>query len=191
MDSPWSGSCGQQQVDPGLELVGDATERESRLGRSRRATTADGRPATEHQRPPVVVERRSSRSMSSRGFGLLDRGGLGQDLRVQRGGGQQLGMGAVGHDPPAVEKDDPIGQADGREAVRHNQGGPILHEHTQAGVDPLLHLDVDGARGVVEDQDGRVDQEGPGDGDALALSSREGVARARRPRCRIPRPGAR
>ena len=40
----------------------------------------------------------------------------------------------------------------------------------------LLHLDVDGAGGVVEDQDRRVDEQGPGDGDALALAAREGVA---------------
>ncbi len=84
-------------------------------------------------------------------------------------------MGAVGDDPPAVEQHDPIRQADGREAVRHDQGGPVLHEHAQPGVDPLFHLHVDGAGGVIEDEDGRVDQKGPGDGDALALPTGECV----------------
>jgi hypothetical protein len=36
-------------------------------------------------------------------------------------------------------------------------------------VDPLLDVHVDGAGGVVEDEDAGVDQEGAGDGDALAL----------------------
>ena len=40
----------------------------------------------------------------------------------------------------------------------------------------MLHLDVDGAGGVVEDQDGRVDQQGAGDGDPLALPAGERVA---------------
>ena len=40
----------------------------------------------------------------------------------------------------------------------------------------LLDLDVDGAGGVVEHQDRRVEQQGPGDGDALALTAGQGVA---------------
>ena len=45
-----------------------------------------------------------------------------------------------------------------------------------AAVDALLHLHVDGARGVVEDQDRRVDEQRAGDGDALALAARQRVA---------------
>ena len=85
-------------------------------------------------------------------------------------------MGPVGHDPPAVEQHDPVGQADGREAVGDDQRRAPLHEDAQRRVDALLHLDVDGAGGVVEDQDGRVDQQGAGDGDPLALAARERVA---------------
>ena len=43
-------------------------------------------------------------------------------------------------------------------------------------MDLLLDLDVDGAGGVVEHQDRRVDEQGAGDGDALALAARQGVA---------------
>jgi len=60
--------------------------------------------------------------------------------------------------------------------VGHDQGGAALHEHAQRPVDLLFDLDVDRTGGVVEDEDRRVDQEGPGDGDALALATREGVA---------------
>ena len=84
-------------------------------------------------------------------------------------------MGTVGHDPASVEEHDAIGQADGREPVGDDQCGPALHEHAQGGVDALLHLDVDCARCIVEDQDGRVDQQGSGDGDALTLPARERV----------------
>ena len=133
-----------------------------------------GGPA-EHQRPPVRCASVPRSLSSSVDLGLFDRGGLGQNLRVQRRRCQELDVGAVGHDLPAVEQHDPVGQADRREAVRHDQGGPVLHEYTQTGVDPLFHLDVDGARGVVENQDGRVDQKGPCDGDALALAARERV----------------
>jgi hypothetical protein len=82
----------------------------------------------------------------------------------------------VGHDPTLVQQHDAVRQADGGKAMGDDQRGPSLHQHPQGGVDPLLHLDVDGARGIVEDEDGRVDQEGAGDGDALALTARERVA---------------
>ena len=42
---------------------------------------------------------------------------------------------------------------DGRQAVGDDQRGAALHQDPQAGVDRLLDLDVDGAGGVVEDQD--------------------------------------
>ena len=58
----------------------------------------------------------------------------------------------------------------------HDQRRAVLHERAQGGVDLLLDVDVDGAGGVVEDQDRRVDQQGPRDGDALALPARERVA---------------
>ena len=43
-------------------------------------------------------------------------------------------------------------------------------------MDDLLNMDVDGAGGVVEQEDGWVDEQRPGDGDPLALAAREGVA---------------
>ena len=107
---------------------------------------------------------------------LLFAGGLRQHLGVERGRSQQFGVGPVGHDPSAVEQHHPVGQADGREAVGDDERGPPLHEDAERGVDALLHLDVDGAGGVVEDEDRWVDQEGAGDGDALALPARERVA---------------
>ena len=46
---------------------------------------------------------------------------VGQDLAVERELAQELVVGAVGDDPPAVEQHDPVGQADGRQAVGDDQ----------------------------------------------------------------------
>ena len=54
--------------------------------------------------------------------------------------------------------------------------GAALHQRPQRVVDLLLDLHVDGAGGVVEHEDRRVDQQRAGDGDALALAARERVA---------------
>ena len=51
-----------------------------------------------------------------------------------------------------------------------------LEQSAERLVDAGLDVHVDRARGVVEDQDRRVDQEGARDGDALALTARERVA---------------
>ncbi len=181
--SPWSGSVGQQLVHPGLELGRDAAERQP--GRGRRAgaaTAADIGPPPPHPPPnpisgPPFRPTRWRLSVGRRPRGTSAVGvHLGQDLGVERGRGEQLGVGAVGHDAAALEQDDPVGQADGRQPVGHDQRGAALHEHAQGVVDLLLHLDVDGAGGIVEHQDGRVDEQGPGDGDALALAPRQRVA---------------
>ena len=58
----------------------------------------------------------------------------------------------------------------------HDERRPVLHEPPQRGVDLLLHLDVDGTGGVVEDEDRGIDEERTGDGDALTLPARERVA---------------
>ena len=177
------GLLGQELVHAVLELGGDAAE--GQPGRGRRAGApapaehgpSASPPAEAHQLPPCPAAdpfpwadaRRPERDL---GVGI----DLGQDFGVLRGRGQQLGVGAVGHDVPVLEQDDAVGQADRREPVRHDQRGATLHEHAQRVVDLLLDLDVDGAGGVVEHQDGRVDEQGAGDGDALALTARQGVA---------------
>ena len=193
------GLGGQQLVHPVLELVGDAGEGQAGGGRGLRPSGAAEAPATaateHHDRPPPRTE--SSRSAqrlavglgrclvgAQRGllFGLLGVGlpfelaRLGQHLGVERSGLEQLGVGPVGHDLVLVQQDHPVGQRDGGQPVGDDQGGAALHLDPQSGMDPLLDLDVDGAGGVVEHHDGRVDQQGPGDGDPLALTAGEGVA---------------
>ena len=85
-------------------------------------------------------------------------------------------MGALLDHPPVVEDDDAVGQMERGAAVGHQQRRPVGHDPAQAVVDGLFDLGVDGAGGVVEDQDARVGHDGPGQGDALALAAREGQA---------------
>ena len=85
-------------------------------------------------------------------------------------------MGAIGHDASVFKQDDAIGQADGREPVGDDERRAPFHEDAQGVVDLLFHLHVDGTGGVVEDEDGRVDEQRSSNRDALALTARERVA---------------
>ena len=143
-----------------------------RRGPNRAGPAAAGRRAPR----PVVGTRCRSSAASSASASSSNSAGLGQHLGVERCGLEQLGVGPVGHDLVLVQQDHPVGQGDGGQPVGDDQGGPALHLDPQSGMDPLLHLDVDGAGGVVEHHDGRVDQQGPGDGDPLPLAAGEGVA---------------
>ena len=73
--------------------------------------------------------------------------------------------------PAIVEDRDAVGVADGRETVRHDDRGATGHEPGQRLLDQALGLVVERAGGLVEDEDGRVLEDGPGDGDALALAA--------------------
>ncbi len=85
-------------------------------------------------------------------------------------------MRALRDDATALHHRDSVRQADGREAVGDDQRRATLHQRPQGGVDALLDLHVDRRGGVVEDQDGGVDEQCSGDCDALPLPTRERVA---------------
>ena len=185
---------GQQLVHPVLELRGDAGEGQAR---GRRAPDAPGRTASRHRRtsaprhrpPPahgvehgpelLPVGRRCVQSAVPAGRPAPPRPRArppGPAPRRTAGWWPAARRGCRRPRRVLVEQHHPVGQADGGQAVGDDQRGAALHEHPQAGVDCLLHLDVDGAGGVVEHQDRRVDEQGAGDGDALALAARQRVA---------------
>ena len=83
---------------------------------------------------------------------------------------------ALGHHPSGVEHDDAVGQAQRRAAVGDEDRRAVGHQLPQGVVDGLLGRRVDRRGGVVEHQDARVGEDGPGQGDALALAAREGDA---------------
>ena len=76
-------------------------------------------------------------------------------------------------DPSALHQHDTVGEVDRRQPVGDDERRASLHHAVQRVVDLLLDLDVDRARGVVEDEDRRIGDEQRAIDDALALSARE------------------
>ena len=107
---------------------------------------------------------------------LLRGGGRRQHLAVALARLQQGLVGAVGGDPAAVDQHHPVGEGDGGRPVGDDERRAAAHDLGQGVADLVLLGGVDRGRGVVEDQDPGVGEDGPGDGDALALSARQRVA---------------
>ena len=87
---------------------------------------------------------------------------------------QQLGVGAPLDDLPVVQHHDLGRRLDGGEAVGDDEAGAPLHEHVQGPLDQLLGRGVHAGGGLVQDQDARVGDEGPGEGEQLALAPGRG-----------------
>ena len=82
-------------------------------------------------------------------------------------------MGAAFDDGATVHDDDFVGVADGGEAVGDDDAGAALHELVEGLLDDVFALGVEGTGGFVEDEDGRVFEDGAGDAETLALSATE------------------
>ena len=82
-------------------------------------------------------------------------------------------MGAAIDDAAAVHDDHLIGEGDGRQPVRDDEGRPAGHRLAQPRLDRGLGGRVDRGGRVVEDQDPRIGKQRPGDRDSLALAPRE------------------
>jgi hypothetical protein len=87
-------------------------------------------------------------------------------------------MGAVLDQAAALERDDAIRRPHGREPVRDDQNRPPLGDLLHVLLNDALALIVEGARRLIEDQNARVGDERAGNGDALALATREGEPRS-------------
>ena len=82
-------------------------------------------------------------------------------------------MGAVLDQAAAVERDDAIRRTYRREPVRDDQNRPSFGDLFHIELNDTLALIVEGARCLIEDQNARVGDERTGNGDALALATRE------------------
>ncbi|KAH0533739.1 hypothetical protein FGG08_007578 [Glutinoglossum americanum] len=83
---------------------------------------------------------------------------------------RQLVVGAGLDDAAAIDHRHAVDIADGREPVRDDDRGPSAHRLLQGDLHgPFAGL-VEGAGGLVEDQDPRIAVERPGDREALALA---------------------
>src|SRR5579871_213142 len=82
-------------------------------------------------------------------------------------------VGAAFDDLSLFDDEDLLGATDSGETVGYDEGCAALHEVAQAVLNHGFGLGVEGAGGLVEDEDAWVGQNGAGDGDALALSAGE------------------
>jgi hypothetical protein len=87
--------------------------------------------------------------------------------------GQQLGVRAALDDAALVHHQDDVGALDGGQAVGDHQRGAAAHDAVERGLDVALGFGVERRGGFVEDEDRRVLQQRPGDGQALALAAGE------------------
>gem|GEM_PF-3429474 len=86
---------------------------------------------------------------------------------------QQFFMG-TGFDDAAFPHDiNPVCVLNGRQSVGDHQGGSVLHELFEGLLYLAFGFGIEGRGGFVEDEDGGVSEQGPGNGDALALSARQ------------------
>ena len=90
-------------------------------------------------------------------------------LGVDAAGLQQLPMGAALGNYTVGNGHDAAGTADGTQAVSDNQRRPSLGEVIKGPMDFRLRHGVQCGGGFVQNQNGRILQENPGDGDALLL----------------------
>ncbi len=74
-------------------------------------------------------------------------------------------------DIPLFNNEDLVCPPDGREAVGDHERSAALHEIAEAILDHSFRLGVEGAGGLVKDEDARIGEDGTGDGETLALAS--------------------
>jgi hypothetical protein len=97
-------------------------------------------------------------------------------VRIQPVGCQQLVVAAQLQQPAIVEHGDAVGGTDGGEPVCHHHRGAAAHQARQRLLYEALGLVVERRGGLVQDEDGRVLEDGAGDGHALALAARQARA---------------
>ena len=98
--------------------------------------------------------------------------GLGE-AGIEASGPDQLAMDADLHDAAGVEDVDPVGVANRRQAMGDDHGGAAGHQTVEREPHLGFAFGIEGAGGLVEQDDRRVLQKGASDGDPLALTAGE------------------
>src|SRR5438309_8027314 len=93
------------------------------------------------------------------------------DVGVDLGGFQELFVCASRGDAALVQDQDQIRIAYRADTLRDHKRGPADHQLLERLLDLVLGGHVDAAGRIVEDENTRVGQQGPRDGDALLLST--------------------
>ena len=154
----------------GLGPVGGIARRSNVQGQVRRVARSSGE-AYGWTFSGVEVRRRSRRRLASHGLVEGLQGGEAPVDAVLAG--HQLVVGPHLGDAAAVDHHDAVGVPHRRQAMGDDQGRATLHQLGQRLLDQELALGVEVGGGLVQDQDGRILQEGARDREALALAAGE------------------
>ena len=87
----------------------------------------------------------------------------------------QDGMRALFNDGAMVHDQDQIGIPDGRQTVGDDERGLVAHQFFHGFLDQDFSTGIDRGRCFIQDQDGRIRQEGSGDRQQLFLARRDVV----------------
>jgi hypothetical protein len=93
--------------------------------------------------------------------------------RYSGAGAQQFGVRALGDDPALLEHDDHVGGEYRADPLGDQEHRAVAHQPADRVLDARLGGDVEGAGGVVQDEDLRAPDQRPRDREALALAARE------------------
>ncbi len=76
--------------------------------------------------------------------------------------------------PSLLQNNDPVCPSEGSNAVSDKDTCLPLKKSLQPLQDPFFGLNVYGRKGVIQDEEGRIHQNRPGNGDPLPLTSGKG-----------------
>jgi len=77
------------------------------------------------------------------------------------------------HDSPLTQDEDEVGASNRRQSVCDHQHRAPTHEAPYGLLHQALRFGIEGAGGLVENEDGTIGQYRPCDGDPLALATRQ------------------
>ena len=170
----------RRQVEPPAGPATAEPGAEGRRAEGRRGGSAAGwRRSPAHadavmpSRPAAAIVASASMESPASRVELLEPG---YQRPVQRASGDELVVGALLDDDPAIEHHDPVGQMQRRLTVRDQQRRATGHDTAERVVHRRLDPRVDRAGGVVEDEDARVVEDRSRERDPLALTARQGQA---------------
>src|SRR5882724_4398098 len=100
----------------------------------------------------------------------------GDEARVWSTGCKQLGVPTALHNPAVFQHYDAIDVCNCRQPMRHHNRRPPPGQTTERFLDQLLILGIHATRWLVQEENRCVLQERSGDGQALALATRQAQA---------------
>jgi hypothetical protein len=83
----------------------------------------------------------------------------------------QLVVASILYEPPAFDRDDPVGVAHSGKSMGDDQNSPSGRDLPHIPLDDIFALVIEGAGCFVKNQDSGIRNERPGNRDPLALSS--------------------